>query len=68
MATNRQITQHIRFGFALALRTLLPLVAASYMLGTLGENGGPKESKKGNEKSTKKGNKKGERLGSPLTI
>jgi len=33
---ERQITQHIRYGLApLPFGTLLPLVATSYMLGTL---------------------------------
>ncbi|HOM98480.1 MAG TPA: hypothetical protein PLY41_09300 [Acetomicrobium sp.] len=37
MRAERQITQHIRFGYALPFGTLLPLVATSYMLGTLSE-------------------------------
>jgi hypothetical protein len=34
---SERITQHIRFGFALPFGTLLPSVATSYMLGTLGD-------------------------------
>ena len=35
--SQHQITQHIRFGFALPFGTLLPSVATSYMLETLSE-------------------------------
>ncbi|HOK17106.1 MAG TPA: hypothetical protein PKZ30_08130 [Defluviitoga tunisiensis] len=36
MATNSQITQHIRFGHTpFSFGTLFPSVARSYMLGTL---------------------------------
>jgi hypothetical protein len=34
---QHQITQHIRCGYALPFGTLLPSVATSYMLETLGE-------------------------------